>query len=105
VTSQAPQDPLSALAVGLAELRGEFGTGIAEIKGSLGLLVQQATYTDKRITDHDTALASLDRRTAELEHARAADEEVLQANRRRMQTVSALAGVAAVVAAVVPLIH
>jgi hypothetical protein len=79
-------------------------TGIAEIKGSLSLLVQQATYTDKRLGDHDTALDALNKRTSELEHARAADEELIQAGRRRVQTITALAGVAAVVAAAVPLI-
>jgi hypothetical protein len=79
-------------------------TGIAEIKGSLAVLVEKATYTDKRLADHDTTISQLDRRTAELERARAADEELIQAGRRRTQTVTALAGVAAVVAAVVPLI-
>ncbi|MEV7358218.1 hypothetical protein [Kitasatospora sp. NPDC091276] len=101
----SPPDPLRELAVGLAELRGDVGTGLAEIKGSLALLRQSDSHTGQTIADHSAQLADHDRRISDGERERAAAGEVRQADRRRLQALAGLAGVAAAVAAVVPIVN
>ncbi|MGI5252764.1 hypothetical protein [Actinacidiphila glaucinigra] len=59
-------DPVS-VAVALADLRGDLGTGLAEIKGSLALLVQRAGQTDQALADQRTDLEAVEARLAALE--------------------------------------
>ncbi|MFD4830110.1 hypothetical protein ACFWPV_09685 [Streptomyces uncialis] len=40
---------ISGLEVGLAQLRGEVGRGLEEIKGSLGILMERTTRTDEDV--------------------------------------------------------
>ncbi len=58
-------------------------TGIAEIKGSLALLVQRAGQTDQVLVEHRSDLVDHERRLGQLEQARAADEELGQEERLR----------------------
>jgi hypothetical protein len=68
-------DPSTALE--LERLRGSLDTGLAEIKGSLALLVHRSDQTDRALGDHRDQLARHDRRIAALEkaHASTADHE------------------------------
>ncbi|MDX3214580.1 hypothetical protein PV318_03340 [Streptomyces sp. ME02-6991-2B] len=65
-TPPPPADPV-AVAVALADLRGDLGTGLAEIKGSLALLVQRAGQTDQAIADQRDDLDAVDARLAAVE--------------------------------------
>jgi hypothetical protein len=78
----------------MAELRGDFGTGIAEIKGTLELLRQSDSHTGQTVADHGAQLADHERRLVEGERERAGAEEVRRADRRRVQMVSAVVGIA-----------
>jgi hypothetical protein len=52
----------AAVAVELAQLRGEIGTGLAEIKGSLGVLVERSDRATKDIEDLEGRVSSLERK-------------------------------------------
>ncbi|MFD5916163.1 hypothetical protein ACFVYP_07115 [Kitasatospora sp. NPDC058201] len=82
------------MAVALAELRGEFSTGLAEIKGSLDLLRQSDRHTGQMLADHGATLTDHERRLVDAERARAAAEEVRQSDRRRVQVMAAVVGIA-----------
>jgi hypothetical protein len=53
-------DP-AAVAVALAEIRGEIATGFARTDGQLALLVQRGNQTDQKLSDHESRLDSLER--------------------------------------------
>ncbi|MGW4695141.1 hypothetical protein ACWEO1_22495 [Kitasatospora cineracea] len=105
MSAPPPSDPLTALAVGLAEIRGELSTGLAEIKGELSLLRQSDAQTNQILVAHTAQLAEQDRQLAELRQGQAAAEEVRQADRRRLQAVAAVAGVLAAGATVVQFVR
>ncbi|MFE2407140.1 hypothetical protein ACFXDE_02215 [Kitasatospora sp. NPDC059408] len=102
-------DPQAALAVAVAELRGAVSTGFAETKGSLSLLVQRAGQVDEQLKTQASEIDDHDRRLDRLERRVAADEEVRQADRRRMQLLSLVAGlvvaIATVAGTVVAVVH
>lgn len=56
-----------ATALELERLRGDLGTGLAEIKGSLALLVQRSDQTDRTLVAHSASLNDLDKRVDALE--------------------------------------
>ncbi|MFF4751837.1 hypothetical protein [Streptomyces sp. NPDC001270] len=56
-----------SVAVALADLRGDLGTGLAEIKGSLALLVQRAGQTDAALADHRADLDAIEERLTAVE--------------------------------------
>lgn len=95
MTASLP-DSSAVVAVELAQLRGELGTGMAEIKGSLALLVDRSNRTDADLRqlreDTDKELAELRRRVSALE-----------GRRFPLPVLSALAAIAAVAVAVVAL--
>ncbi|MGI5138144.1 MULTISPECIES: hypothetical protein [unclassified Streptomyces] len=66
MTAPPPSDPVS-VAVALAELRGDLGTGVAEIKGSLALLVQRAGQTDQTIAGQREDLDAVEVRLTSVE--------------------------------------
>ncbi|MFF7994776.1 hypothetical protein ACFZDG_34015 [Kitasatospora xanthocidica] len=96
--------PSDSTALELQRLRGAVSTGFAELKGALSLLVQRAGQTDQQLRDHSAQMAEHDQRLDALERDGAAAEEVRRSDHRRVQTISALAGVAAAASAVVPLV-
>lgn len=61
-----PDDPVS-VAFELATIRGELGTGLAEIKGSLALLVQRAGQTDQALADQRDDIDAVEARLAAIE--------------------------------------
>jgi hypothetical protein len=75
----------TVLAVELSELRGEIRTGLADIKGSLAVLVERTNRTDQDVRqlriDHETALKELKD-----------DVEALKARRFPLAVISAVAG-------------
>jgi hypothetical protein len=91
-----PASDSAAVAVELAQLRGELSTGMAEIKGSLALLVDRSNRTDADLAllrqDTDKKIAAL--RT---------EVELLKNRRFPLPVVSELAALSAVVVAVVAL--
>ncbi|MFF5980841.1 hypothetical protein ACFY78_18550 [Streptomyces olindensis] len=88
--------PEASVAVELAQLRGEINTGLEQIKGTLGILVERTNRTDADVkqlkTDTEKALADL--RT---------EVEALKTRRWPLQTVSVLVGVGALVVAIIAL--
>ncbi|MFG2225399.1 hypothetical protein [Streptomyces sp. NPDC048644] len=82
------QEPQAAVAVELAQLRGEIATGLAEIKGSLAVMASRSERTERDVTalrtDTETELAEL-----------RATVEVLQRGRWPLPAVGALTGLAA----------
>ncbi|MER5355707.1 hypothetical protein ABT093_35960 [Kitasatospora sp. NPDC002551] len=101
-----PQAALTALAVALADLRGDVGTGLAGIRGDVGtgfaevrgvldVLRQSDSHTGQTLTDHTATLADHERRLVDGERARAGAEEVRTHDRRRVAMVSAVVGIAA----------
>ncbi|MFJ6214992.1 hypothetical protein ACIQGZ_16900 [Streptomyces sp. NPDC092296] len=60
-----------ATALELERMRGEIGTGLAEIKGQLALLVQRSDQVDRTLATHGSGLVDLDKRTDALETASA----------------------------------
>ena len=58
----APPQPDHATALELERLRGEIGKGLAEINGSLALLVLRSEQSDRQHTEHRAALARHDER-------------------------------------------
>jgi hypothetical protein len=98
----AAPDPTTNVAVELANLRGELNTGLADIKGTLGVLVERTTRTDADVrqlrTDMEEELRKL--REDELKALRAEVED-LKKSRWPLAQLSALVGVASLIAAVV----
>ncbi|MEV1079858.1 hypothetical protein AB0I98_16675 [Streptomyces sp. NPDC050211] len=89
--------PEASVAVELAQLRGEINTGLEQIKGTLGILVERTNRTDADVkqlrTDTEKTLTEL-----------RADVEALKTRRWPLQTVSVLAGAAGTVTGVLALI-
>ncbi|MEU1596221.1 hypothetical protein ABZ468_26015 [Streptomyces sp. NPDC005708] len=98
----AAPDPTTNVAVELANLRGEINTGLADIKGTLGVLVERTTRTDQDVrqlrNDMDAELQRI--REDELKPLRA-EMEALKQGRWPLAQLGALVGVGALVAAVV----
>lgn len=63
-------DPATALE--LERLRGDIGIGLADIKGSLALLVQRSDQTDRVLLRHEEDMAAVERRVDVLEQGSAA---------------------------------
>ncbi|MGP4010517.1 hypothetical protein [Streptomyces sp. 4N124] len=91
-----PPSENAVVAVELAQLRGELGTGMAEIKGSLALLVDRSNRTD-------ADLARLRQDTEKETTALRAEVEALKGRRWPLGVIAAVATVAAVVVAVATL--
>ncbi|MFD5081847.1 hypothetical protein ACFWOG_04295 [Kitasatospora sp. NPDC058406] len=82
------------MAVNLAEIRGELNTGLANINGTLRLLQQSDRHTGQTLAEHGATLTDHERRIVDAERARAAAEEVRQSDRRRVQVMAAVVGIA-----------
>ncbi|MCX3064191.1 hypothetical protein [Streptomyces beihaiensis] len=84
--------PEASVAVELERLRGTVTTGFAEVKGSLGVLVERSARNERDVQqlreDTDKALAELRE-----------DVEALKRTRWPLASVGALTGVAALVVA------
>lgn len=84
------------VAVELAELRGEIRTGLADIKGSLAVLVERTARTDADVkqlkTDAEADISAL-----------RADVEALKRARWPLPALGVLAALGAVVVAVIAL--
>lgn len=52
MTAPAPDGGAAAVAVELAQLRGEISTGLAEIQGTLRVLLERTTRTDADLQRH-----------------------------------------------------
>ncbi|MEU3899726.1 hypothetical protein [Streptomyces sp. NPDC045251] len=104
MTAPAP-DPTTNLAVELATLRGDINTGIADIKGSLGVLVDRTNRTDADVrqlrADMESEVQKI--RDDEVKPLRAR-VEALEGRRFPLPVVSALAAVGGVIAAAVGLV-
>ncbi|MGW0823566.1 hypothetical protein [Streptomyces sp. NPDC002845] len=90
-------DPSTNLAVELAQLRGESNTGLADIKGTLGVLVERTYRTDADVRQlrEDT-----EKEIRELK----AKVESLEGRRFPLPVVGALTGVGALLATVIGLL-
>ncbi|MFJ4551108.1 hypothetical protein ACIP4X_18085 [Streptomyces sp. NPDC088817] len=98
----AAPDPTTNVAVELAQLRGEINTGLENIKGTLGILVERTTRTDADVrqlrADMEEELKKI--REEQLKPLR--DEvEALKQARWPLAQIGALVGVAGLAAAVV----
>lgn len=97
------------VAVELAELRGEIRTGLADIKGSLRVLVERTDRTDQDVrqlrADAEGDLRQLREETAAAIESLRADVEALKGARWPLPTIGALAGVGGAVAGVLALYH
>lgn len=97
----AAPDPTTNLAVEVATLRGEINTGLADIKGTLGVLVERTNRTDADVrqlrADTEAELQSRDDQISALR----ADVEALKQGRWPLAQLGALVGVGGLVAAVV----
>ncbi|MEU7400697.1 hypothetical protein [Streptomyces sp. NPDC044948] len=93
----AAPDPTTNVAVELAQLRGEIHTGLEQIKGTLGVLVERTNRTDADVrqlrVDMDKEIEGLQKQINEL-------------NRGRwpLSQIGALTAVIGVVAAVIALL-
>ncbi|MCI3277544.1 hypothetical protein [Streptomyces cylindrosporus] len=98
----AAPDPTTNVAVELAQLRGEINTGLENIKGTLGILVERTSRTDADVrqlrSDMDDELKKI--REDELKPLRA-EIEALKQSRWPLAQIGALTAVAGVVAAVI----
>jgi len=86
----------TAVAVELERLRGDFGTGLTEIKGTLALLVERSNRAQDDIkqlrTDTETAIRELrDAADADVRELRA-EVETLKRGRWPLPTLGILAG-------------
>ncbi|MCX4550624.1 MULTISPECIES: hypothetical protein [unclassified Streptomyces] len=85
-----------AVSILLAQLRGEIGTGLAEIKGSLSVLVERTTRTDADLkqlrTDTEEEIKGL-----------RADVEALKEGRWPLAQLGVILTIGALVAAVIAL--
>lgn len=52
MTAPPPDTGSAVVAVELAQLRGELSTGLAEIRGTLGVLLERTTRTDADLQRH-----------------------------------------------------
>ncbi|MGW1158417.1 hypothetical protein ACWD5Q_06490 [Streptomyces sp. NPDC002513] len=86
----------AAVAVELAELRGEIRTGLTEIKGSLAVLVERTARTDEDVkqlrTDVEKDVASL-----------RVEVEALKTRRWPLGAIGAISGMAGAAAGVAAL--
>lgn len=89
-------DPTTNLAVELANLRGEINTGLSEIKGTLGVLVERTNRTDADLAKLRTEVEK------EIDELRAEVNE-LKRGRWPLAQIGALTAVAGVVAAAIAL--
>ncbi|MET7479518.1 hypothetical protein ABZT17_34865 [Streptomyces sp. NPDC005648] len=100
----AAPDPTTNVAVELAQLRGEINTGLENIKGTLGILVERTSRTDADVRqlriDMEAELQKI--REDELKPLRA-EVESLKQGRWPLAQIGALVGLGGVVAAVVSL--
>ncbi|MGW4728081.1 hypothetical protein ACWEQC_02560 [Streptomyces shenzhenensis] len=87
MTTPAP-DATTNLAVELAQLRGEINTGLADIKGTLGVLVERTNRTDADVRQlREDTEKDIDALRAEV--------EALKKNRWPLPAVAGLTGVGA----------
>ncbi|WND33936.1 hypothetical protein RI578_06360 [Streptomyces sp. BB1-1-1] len=94
MTAPAPApDPTTNLAVELANLRGEINTGLSDIKGTLGVLVERTNRTDADLAKLRTEVEK------EIDELRLEVNE-LKRGRWPLAQIGALAAVAGVIAAV-----
>ncbi|MGP4090199.1 hypothetical protein [Streptomyces sp. KR55] len=98
-------DPATNLAVELAQLRGEINTGLADIKGALGVLVERTNRTDADVrqlrADMDAELQKI--REDEVKPLRA-KVDALEERRFPLPVLGALATVGALLVSVIGLI-
>lgn len=95
MTAPAP-DPAN-LAVEIAQLRGEIRTGLADIKGTLAVLVERTNRTDADVRQLRTDMEKdVDELRTKLEQ--------LEARRFPLPVLGALAAVGALLASVIGLI-
>jgi len=101
----ATPDPTTNVAVELAQLRGEIGTGLENIKGTLGILVERTTRTDADVrqlrADMESELQKL--RDQEIRPLRA-EVDALKERRFPLAVVGALGTVGALLVSVIGLI-
>ncbi len=92
----AAPDPTTNVAVELAQLRGEIHTGLEQIKGTLGVLVERTNRTD---ADVRQLRADMEKEIEDLQN------QINELNKGRwpLAQIGALAAVAGVVAAVIAL--
>ncbi|MFE0819180.1 hypothetical protein [Streptomyces sp. NPDC058847] len=88
--------PEASVAVELAQLRGEINTGLEQIKGTLGVLVERTNRTD---ADVRQLRADMEKEVGELQ----ADVEALKRGRWPLPALGALTGLGALVVAVLAL--
>lgn len=95
-------DPTTNIAVELAQLRGEISTGLEQIKGTLGVLVERTNRTDQDLrqlrADMDDELKKI--RDEEVKPLRA-EVEALKSGRWPLAQIGALVGVGGLLAAAV----
>jgi len=88
-----PSEKPEAVAVALAELRGEIATGLARIEGSLAVLVERSTRTEQDVrdlrSDAEDEIADLRR-----------EIDLLKANRWPLPAVGVLTGAGALLVSV-----
>ncbi|MFB7595774.1 hypothetical protein [Streptomyces sp. NPDC056160] len=105
----AAPDPTTNVAVELAQLRGEINTGLENIKGTLGILVERTTRTDADVRQLRADMAQMRAemegelqkvREDELKPLRA-EVEALKQGRWPLAQLGALVGIGGLVAAVV----
>ncbi len=97
----AAPDPTTNLAVELAELRGEIRTGLEQINGKLGVLVERTNRTDADVRQLRTDTESeFQKRDDEIKALRA-EVEALKSGRWPLAQLGAIVGVLGLAAAVV----
>jgi hypothetical protein len=100
----AAPDPQTNVAVEIANLRGEINTGLADIKGTLGILVERTNRTDADVrqlrADMEAELQKI--RDEEVKPLRS-EVEGLKQGRWPLAQIGALVGVGGLIAAVVAL--
>lgn len=89
--------PEASVAVELAQLRGEINTGLEQIKGTLGVLVERTNRTD---ADLRQLRVDMEKEISELH----AETEALKRGRWPLPALGALTGLGALVVAVVGLL-
>lgn len=101
----AAPDPTTNVAVELAQLRGEISTGLENIKGTLGILVERTTRTDADVrqlrADMDAELQKI--RDDEVKPLRA-EVDALKERRFPLPLIGALTAVGALLVSVIGLL-
>jgi hypothetical protein len=69
--STSGQDPVGGIALEVARLRGTLDAGVAEIKGSLALLVHRSDQTDRALGEQRDQVLLLEKRCDAIELATA----------------------------------